>query len=103
MSHLLIVATVLLSPLSVSGHSNIVWPNTWFDKGGVLGMTPGAQCAGGGDTGIGPCMWFSNYTFISGEPTLPDYMRTFQDLDIGGYPYDYTKVSWADRERGAEC
>ena len=57
-------------------------------------MAPGAQCYGGGDTGIGPCMWFSNYTFISGDPTLPDFMRTFQDLSIGGYPYDYTKVSW---------
>ena len=56
-------------------------------------MTPGAQCAGGGDTGVGGCMWFSNYTFISGDPTLPDFMRTFQDIDIGGYPFDYTKVS----------
>ena len=56
-------------------------------------MTPEAQCAGGGDTGVGPCMWFSNYTFISGEPTLPDHMRTFQDIDIGGYPYDYYRVS----------
>ena len=66
MSYLVALATIILSPLSVSCHSNIVWPNTWFDKGGVLGMTPGTQCAGGGDTGIGPCMWFSNYTFISG-------------------------------------
>ena len=22
-------------------------------------------------------MWFSNYTFIPGPPTLPDYMRTY--------------------------
>ena len=78
MSYLVILATVILSPLSVSCHSNIVWPYTWFDKGGVLGMTPGTQCAGGGDTGIGPCMWFSNYTFISGvamlgrNPSLPN-------------------------------
>ena len=98
MRYLVTLATIVLSPLSVSCHSNIVWPNTWFDKGGVLGMTPGAQCGGGGDTNIGACMWFSNYTFISGEPTLPDYMRTFQDINIGGYPYDYTKVSRSDRE-----
>jgi len=37
-------------------------------------------------------MWFSNYTFISGDPTLPDFMRTFQDINIGGYPFDYTKT-----------
>ena len=70
MRHLLAFATLILSPLSVCCHSNIVWPYTWFDKGGVLGMTPGTQCAGGGDTGIGPCMWFSNYTFISGVTIL---------------------------------
>ena len=29
-------------------------------------MAPGLQCAGGGDTNVPPCMWFTNYTFISG-------------------------------------
>ena len=27
-----------------------------------------------------------------GEPTLPDYMRTFNDMNIGGFEYDFTKV-----------
>ena len=31
------LAALLLSPLSVSAHSNIVWPHTWFDKGGQIG------------------------------------------------------------------
>ena len=28
----------------------------------------------------------------SGEPTLPDYMRTFNDIEYGGRQYDFTKV-----------
>ena len=38
MRTLVTLANLLLSPLSVSAHSNIVWPHTWFDKGGVLGI-----------------------------------------------------------------
>ena len=73
------------------------------------GMRPGGQCQAGD---IGSCMWFNNYTFISGannflkkdvqhifnnkyylgEPTLPDYMRTFNDIEYGGGQYDFTKV-----------
>ena len=55
-------------------------------------MSPGTQCYSGYEYGAGACSWFSNYTFISGEPTLPDYMRTFQDANFGGFPYDWTKV-----------
>ena len=86
MSYLVALATIILSPLSVSCHSNIVWPNTWFDKGGVLGMTPGTQCAGGGDTGIGPCMWFSNYTFISGVMLLGE--KNISDLHNSSLPIE---------------
>ena len=49
-------------------------------------MSPGGQCA------TEACMWFNNFTFISGEPTLPDDMRTFQDMNINGFMYDWTKV-----------
>merc|ERR1711976_666064 len=70
----------------VSGHANMVWPKTWFDKGGAIGMSPGGQCA------TEACMWFNNFTFISGEPTLPDDMRTFQDMNINGFMYDFTKT-----------
>ena len=69
-------------------------------------MSPGGQCA------LGQCIWFSNYTFITGEPTLPgryyldygyldiyhlylypDYMRTFNDITINpGWDFDFTKT-----------
>ena len=70
-----------------------------------VGMRPGGQCA------LGQCIWFSNYTFITGEPTLPgryyldhgylsiylylypDYMRTFNDITINpGWEFDFTKT-----------
>ena len=56
-------------------------------------MTPGLQCAAGNP---GACMWFTNYTFIPGYPTLPDDMRTFQDMYIEGMGnYDWTtKNPW---------
>ena len=71
-----------------------------------VGMRPGGQCA------LGQCIWFSNYTFITGEPTLPgryyldhgyldiyhlylypDHMRTFNDITINpGWEFDFTKT-----------
>lgn len=68
----------------------MVWPSTWFDAEGKVGMTPGMQCASGE---VGACMWFTNYTFISGPPTLTDEMRTFQDMYIEGMgDWDFTKT-----------
>ena len=37
-------------------------------------------------------MWFTNYTFIEGEPTLPDYMVTFQDIHYGPWDIDAYKT-----------
>jgi len=74
-----ILALLLSCPLHVSSHANMVWPYSWFDAGGTLGITPGMQCGAGGE--ILSCNWFTNFTFISGPPTLPDEMRTFQDTD----------------------
>lgn len=80
---------LLTGPLSVSGHANIVWPHPWFDQGGDTGLKPGGQCEDGN------CMWFSNYTFIEGEPTLPDYMRTFDDVHYGPWDIDlYKRNPW---------
>merc|ERR1719228_38811 len=77
------------APLPVSSHANMVWPPTWFDDRGEVGITPGMQCAFNA-----PCMWFSNYTFISGPPTLPEDMRSFQDMYIEGLGnYDWTKTN----------
>ena len=40
-------------------------------------------------------MWFTNYTFIEGEPTLPDYMRTFDDIHYGPWDIDlYKRNPW---------
>jgi len=68
-------------------HGNMVSPTTWFDAGGKYGMKSGAQCHPGHDL-HGPgivygnqCMWFSNYTFIPGEPTLDPALWT--------YPYPF--------------
>lgn len=53
---------------------------------GAIGKFPGQQCAAGWEqTSSGSCMWFSNYTFIPGPPTLPPDMRTFQDMYIEGW------------------
>jgi len=92
MKTLLIIASCLT--VYVSSHANIVWPYTWFDKGGKIGMSPSGQCAAGYEgAGVGACSWFTNYTFISGEPTLPEEMRSWTDIVIGGYHVDYTKTN----------
>merc|ERR1711872_381319 len=91
--HHLLLLPPLSGPVIVSGHANMVWPHTWFDQGGYIGMTPGLQCAAGNP---GACMWFTNYTFIPGYPSSPDDMRTFQDMYIEGMGnYDWTtKNPW---------
>jgi len=87
------ILPLILAPLGVLGHGNMVWPNTWFDQGGWVGLTPGGQCRAAG-LGVASCMWFTNFTFIPGQPTLPDEMRTFQDMYIEGMGnYDWTKTN----------
>ena len=56
-------------------------------------MSPATRCQ---DLGLGApaCMWFTNYTFVSGEPSLPPHMRTYQDLEFNGTKYDWTKVRY---------
>ena len=57
-------------------------------------MSPSGQCAAGYEgAGVGACSWFTNYTFISGEPTLPEEMRSWTDIVIGGFHVDYTKTN----------
>jgi len=62
----------------VLGLGNMVWPPTWWDRGGRAALRSKAQCEAGkykyfrGDpakTG-GNCGWSTNNTFIEGEPTL---------------------------------
>jgi len=86
---------LFLLPLSVSGHGNMVWPPVWWDVGGQVGLSPGASCYAGyeytflddpGKSGAN-CLWYTNYTHIVGEPTLPPEMRTFPNIEP--YMEDY--------------
>jgi len=90
---------LLLLPLCVSGHGNMVWPPVWWDIGGQVGLTPGASCFAGHEYTFlddpaksgANCLWYTNYTHIVGEPTLAPEMRTFPNiepyLEDCGYPY----------------
>ena len=55
------------------------------------GLSPATRCSPG-ELDVPKCMWFTNYTFISEEPTLPDNLRTYQDVVVDGKKYDWTKV-----------
>merc|ERR1712018_297073 len=91
-SLLLPVLCLLAVPiLSVSGHANMVWPPVWQDIGGQLGRTPYSNMFIGGEyffdndiekSGV-VTMWYTNYTFIEGEPTLEPYLRTFANIEPG--------------------
>merc|ERR1719309_1182122 len=76
----------------------MVMPYTWFDTDAEVGMSPGGQCAAGYKLDIpgvktgASCMWFNNYTMISGEPTIPEYMRTYW-MDFGGVDW-YKNNPW---------
>ena len=71
----------------------MLMPYSWLDRTRHIRMTSMLQCVPGNDIPEGASggsgragMWFSNYTFIPGEPTLPKYMRTYNDW----YSYDWT-------------
>jgi len=57
-------------------HGSMVWPPTWFDANGSVGLTPLGQCSSN-PSGTVFCMWFNNNTRIPGPPTLPPAMRTY--------------------------
>ena len=50
----------LFRPFFVAGHGNMVWPPTWFDIEGSVGLSPG------GFMMADQIMWFTNWTFIPG-------------------------------------
>ena len=83
----------LYNIISVSGHGNMVWPPVWQDAGGKWGLTPLGNFFIGRDivfeyegqldfekTGV-ISMWYTNYTLITIEPTIEDYMRTFPNIE----------------------
>jgi len=77
--------------VEVSGHGSMVWPYTWMDQGGQNGLVEGGECVSMAilDDGryAASCVWFTNYTFIEGEQTLDDSMKTYFNM-YGSYdPY----------------
>jgi len=85
---LLFVFIMALHLRGVPGHGNMVMPHTWMDVGGKIGAGGGLEgsCTAGWNLpGLGQifrgssCYWFTNYTFIPGEPTLEPDMYTYED------------------------
>merc|ERR1711890_38354 len=84
----LVVAT--LGPLSVVGHGNLMWPPSWFDPNGTIGLSPGGFMQGGLPEDVyswpnSPIMWFTNHTFIPGEATLDPSLITVPDFHGDAY------------------
>jgi len=73
----LIFPVALFLP-SVLGHGALMWPPSWFDPNGTIGLTPGGFMAGQYE--FAPNMWYTNWTFIPGEATLDPSLYTFPDF-----------------------
>merc|ERR1712179_73069 len=84
-----LVLGALIPTISVSGHGNMVWPPTWQDAGGRIGVSPGMNCAAGyeyffdGDQAKSGaiCLWYTNYTMKEGETTIDESLRTFANIE----------------------
>jgi len=66
---------LLVLTTAVFGHGNIVWPPTWFDANGEMGLTPYMGCA------RGQCLWFTNWTFVDQVMASDSEMRTYPYSD----------------------
>merc|ERR1711909_249599 len=78
---LLFLAICSVVPQYAEGHGNMVWPPSWFDPNGEIGLTPG----GFADWDSSPISWFSNWTFIPGEPTIDPSLLTVPDFHGDSY------------------
>jgi len=80
------------SPLPIKGHGNMMLPTTWMDRGGKIGLRNKMNCGGA----FSSCLWFTNFTFIPGEPTLDQSFWTYPKmLPVNGpafnlHDLDYT-------------
>lgn len=79
MQWLVNIACVVAVLPCATGHGALQMPPTWHDPDGSIGMSPGTQCNPGciGKQAQWPaqgcmCEWYTNWTFISGEATIPD-------------------------------
>ena len=94
-------ALSLLALPTIMAHGNVVYPPSWFDAGGAVGLSSGAGCAAvwdgkgattrcsdQGEAGVEctSCMWFSNYTMLPEgvEATIPTTspLRTYLDFNF---------------------
>eukprot|EP00090_Calanus_glacialis_P011397 TRINITY_DN19804_c0_g1_i1.p1 TRINITY_DN19804_c0_g1~~TRINITY_DN19804_c0_g1_i1.p1 ORF type:complete len:365 (-),score=92.73 TRINITY_DN19804_c0_g1_i1:268-1362(-) len=80
-----------LSPLTIHGHGNMMLPTTWMDAGGKIGLNNQMNCGGV----FSSCLWFTNFTFIAGKPTLDPSLWTYSKMLLSEPPLnlhdlDYT-------------
>jgi len=54
----------------------MLYPSTWFDAGGKIGMRNQLHCGGV----FSACDWFTNFTFIPGHPTLDPSLWTYSKI-----------------------
>merc|ERR1719228_1563699 len=98
----LILLCFSLLPLATHGHGNMMLPTTWMDPGGKIGLRNPMNCVGT----FSSCLWFTNYTFTPGKPTLDPSLWTYtkllshkepvfnpQDLDYTGCQHKTSKLS----------
>jgi hypothetical protein len=82
---LLLPLAELVLLAGVEGHGHITWPPS---------RTNASLASGGYCGGEQPCSWFSQPTEIPGDPTLPDYARTY-NTKVNSGPDDWSrKMPW---------
>merc|ERR1719233_1665849 len=95
------ILLVFSFPLAIHGHGNMMLPTTWMDPGGKIGLRNQMNCGGA----FSSCLWFTNYTFIPGKPSLDPSLWTYSkirlhdepvfnphDLDYTGCKHPVTKI-----------
>jgi len=84
MTFVLFFILVSVVPDFAHCHGNMMWPPSWFDPNGEVGLSPGGFFDFA-KIEVPPVMWFSNWTFIPGEPTLHPSLYTVPDFHGDSY------------------
>jgi len=83
---ILFLAVFSVVPDYANGHGNMMWPPSWFDPNGEIGLSPGGVILGvAGMEWAPPLSWFTNWTFIPGEPTINPSFFTVPDFHGDSY------------------
>merc|ERR1719347_2145846 len=77
-----IFLVLALFPLTILGHGNMMLPTPWMDPGGKIGLRNKMNCVGA----FSSCLWFTNYTFIPGKPTLDPSLWTYPKIALNNEP-----------------